>query len=79
MRREKGQQKHAGMLPRPPPEGLGGQQQVEGEATGPASAAMEVVVDGGAADFEREAQGAPEPGNKPFFIYLNISRNKGHF
>jgi hypothetical protein len=48
------------------PEGLGVQQQVKVEAAGPAAAAMKVDVDGGAADFEREAQ-APEPGNKPFF------------
>ena len=57
--------------PAPAPGGLGGQQQVEVEAAGPAAAAMEVVVDGGAPDFEREAQ-APEPGNKPFLILISL-------
>ena len=52
----------AAAAPEPAPGGLEGQQQVEVEAAGPAAAAMEVVVDGAAADFEREAQ-APEPGN----------------
>ena len=47
--------------PAPDPEGLVGQQQVEGEAAGPA-AAMEVVVGRAATELEGEAQ-ARGPGN----------------
>ena len=47
--------------PAPDPGGLGGQQQIEGEAAGP-EAAMEAVVGRAATELEGEAQ-ARGPGN----------------
>ena len=59
----------------PATEGLVGQQQVEGVAAGVA-AAMEVVVDGAAADFERAAQALAEPGKNLFLFKKKLtSRN----